>query len=123
MRVHSTVLSSSPGSVWPADTRHRAQTMAMLAARLQTSLERTHSTPLLPPAIHPQPISSNFPVLGGASPREKRQTHMLVFTNRQLFVGAGSDWTGPPGDTRKEALQSRPGQTTARGPYVACWAF
>lgn len=68
---------------------------AQPAARLQTSLEQTHSTPLLPPAIHPQPITSNFPVLGGVrrgSGREGgkavvslKQTHMVLFTNRRLF--------------------------------------
>jgi len=71
---------------------------AQPAARLQTSLEQTHSTPLLPPAIHPQPITSNFPVLGGEREREKgserergkavvslKQTHMVLFTICQLF--------------------------------------
>lgn len=37
---------------------------ALPAVRLQISLQQTHSTPPLPPTIYPQPITSNFPVLG-----------------------------------------------------------
>lgn len=108
--------SKAPGSVWPGATRHRAQTRAMLAARLQTSLERTHSTPLLPPAIHPQPISSNFPVLGGVKPAQSSRHTWLCLQIASCLSALAA--TGQAAETQ-EGDAPEVGQTRVQRPHEA----
>lgn len=103
------------------DTRYRVKTMPSQPHAIQTSLKQTHSTPLLPPTIHPQPITSNFPVLGGVtrgrqrgrkgSCQPKADTHGSVYSLPVFWLCHGNKrWQrvseseigggGAPGDSR-----------------------